>query len=545
MRGLASPGTGLALAFAGVGLCLSCGSPDSTPAAAEATAAVDDELFVPEFPGIRDHWMRKVTFGPWYGSGCPDNGACGCGGANDLAREFSCQMDRLASYDIPVTVYLFDGSAWSRRNSAENNSCSGPDCCSWKLGDAVAQRLNRDQVRGLLHFWGGCHEPAQYQRAFGQLGSSLLGFYLDDGSSDADLQEAAEFMKSALPNNWEVVPKAYQNRAPATTNSGLSRWGNVSYVGDLPVGYAGLKEGITRVLAKARYLPAPYNELTGYAYGEEGVRPEEDVFQRRLHFGAFQPVMAHTPYANADPWRPEYSPDLVNTYRYYAWLHKELVPYFYSYAYAMHENPAQPVMRRGPMTYSMRVGNEIYVPFVTEPVDTMTVTLPGGSWIDYWNESHVVSGTLRDWPVGPGREPVFIRQGAIVPMDVRRAHTGHGTPESLGSLTLLVYPSGTSTFRYRDSSSATWITFTSRLSGNQLTITPDPALPDSPVIYRIGRWTRPTTAVGFDGAVLTVNQSGSVRQLGNERAVNGSSDSAWCYDETAQRLIVKVVPPKG
>ena len=48
--------------------------------------------------------------------------------------------------------------------------------------------------------------------------------------------------------------------------------------------------------------------------------------------------MAHTPYANADPWRPDTAPQLLAAYRYYAWLHKELVPYFYSYAYRMYED---------------------------------------------------------------------------------------------------------------------------------------------------------------------------------------------------------------
>jgi hypothetical protein len=82
--------------------------------------------------------------------------------------------------------------------------------------------------------------------------------------------------------------------------------------------------------------------------------PDEDVYYRRLHFGALQPVMAHTPYANSDPWRPGYGPDLVRAYRYWAWLHKQLVPYFYSYAYRMFESPGRAVLRKGPMARSLR-----------------------------------------------------------------------------------------------------------------------------------------------------------------------------------------------
>ena len=117
----------------------------------------------------------------------------------------------------------------------------------------------------------------------------------------------------------------------------------------------------------------------------------------------------------------------MKTYRYWAWLHTELVPYFYSYAYRMYETPDRRLLRRGPMTYSLRVGNELYAPIVTEPTQTMDVRLPFGQWIDYWDESRLVSGMVRDFPVPLGREPIFIRSGSFIPMDVRNAQTGHGT----------------------------------------------------------------------------------------------------------------------
>jgi hypothetical protein len=519
-----------------------CGG-ESEPPTSEAPIPDDEALepLPPDAAGQRSHATRSRIFGPWWGSGCPDNGACGCGSARDLAQEANCQLDRLQANDIPITVYLFDGSAWSPRNSAFTNSCTGADCCAWKLGDALIQRLARDRVRGLLHFWGGCHDTEQYNRAWSRLGQNLLGFYLDDGSSDAELQRVSEFMQSVRPGAWENVAKAYQGREPSTSNAGLSQWANAAYVGDLSYDFDGLRTGVDRVLAKSRYLPAPYNELTGYAYQDPG-RPDEEVYHRRLHFGAMQPVMAHTPYANADPWRPEYSSDLVPTYRYWAWLHKELVPYFYSYAIRMHEDPALPVLRRGPMTYSLRVGNEIYAPIVIEPTQTMTIRLPGGNWIDYWDETRLASGTLENQPVPLGREPIFLRQGSIIPMDVQRGHTGHGTSESAGSLTVLVYPSGTSSFRYREEATGAWITFTSRLSAGTLTLTMDPGPPAVPVLFRIGRWGTAPRSMGVDAAGrLTVNQGGSVPEASSEREVNGSSRSAWFYDAPARRLIVKFV----
>jgi hypothetical protein len=534
-------GVPLCACFAACGGAAASGTaPTASIDPPQPASSIEDDFPV-DASASRYHPMHHAAFGPLYGSGCPENGKCGCGGATGLAQEFTCQMDHLAANDIPVTAYLFDGAAWSLGQSTPDGTCSGPDCCSWKLGDQVIQRLASSGVRGLLHFWGGCHSDEQYGRAYSRLGRNLLGFYLDDGSSDDELQRVSEYMQSVIPGDWEVVAKAYQNREPSTTNAGLSKWANAAYVGDLPYDFDGLKQAIDLMVAKNHYLPAPFAELTGYAYLDEGI-PDEEVYYRRLHFGAMQPVMAHTPYANTDPWRPEYGSGLVAAYRYWAWLHRELVPYFYSYAYRMYESPNLAVFWRGPMTYSLRVGRELFVPFVTEETRSMDVQLPSGQWIDYWDESNLVSGTLAGFPVPLGHEPVFIRQGAIIPMEVERPYTGHGTRESRGSLTVLVYPSGTSSFRYREDARQTWIILTSALAGTELTLTADPGLPAQPLLYRVGRWSEEPGSVGISGAQVTVNQGGHVPRLDSEAAVNGSTQSGWFYDAGAERLVIKVVP---
>lgn len=169
-----------------------------------------------------------------------------------MAEEFTCQLDELRATDIPVTVYLFDGSGWSERDSKSDGTCSGSDCCSWNLGDAVIERLSREHVRALVHSWGGCHQPEQYARVHSQLGGSLLGFYLDDGSSDRKLQRVNDFMRSVAPGDYENIAKSHQSREPSTTDDALSRLVNVSYVGDRPNNFAGLGDGIIRLFETNR-----------------------------------------------------------------------------------------------------------------------------------------------------------------------------------------------------------------------------------------------------------------------------------------------------
>jgi hypothetical protein len=98
----------------------------------------------------------------------------------------------------------------------------------WDLGDQPVERLARLGVRGVLHFWGGCHDDEQYRRASTRLGGNLLGFYLDDGSSDAELMGVAEFMEGATPGNWENFAKGFQNRAPSNTTAGARALGERS-----------------------------------------------------------------------------------------------------------------------------------------------------------------------------------------------------------------------------------------------------------------------------------------------------------------------------
>jgi Glycosyl hydrolase family 31 C-terminal domain/Glycosyl hydrolases family 31 TIM-barrel domain len=529
-------------AVAALAISHGCGGSAAAPTPPEPVSAVTD-MFPVDVAASRYHPMHRSAFGPIWGSGCPVYGDCGCERSDGLAKEFNCQLDHLSENDIPISVYLFDGHAWSKGGSDAESSCSGPDCCVWDLGDQVIDRLAQGGVRGLLHYWGGCHNAEQYSRASTRLGGNLLGFYLDDGSSDEELAGASQYMESAEPGDWEVFAKAFQNREPSTTPQGLSRWANAAYVGDLPVGFDGLHQAVVRLLEIAPRVPAPMAELTGYAF-EADVRPDEEVYYRRLHFGALQPVMAHTPYANADPWRGDYGPGLVKAYRYWAWLHRQLVPYFYSLAYRMYEDPGKPVLQAGPMPDSLLIGDSIYAPIVTTSTASMDIELPPGNWVDYWDETHVVSGQLSGHPVPLGREPIFIRQGAIIPMRVERPYTGFGTTQSAGSLTVAVYPDegASSSFRYRPDANTPWITFSSTVSNQRLSLTADPALPAQPVIYRVAQWGGAPDSVAVIGNTVTVNQGGDMTHADSETATLGTSDDSWYYDAAAQRLIIKVVP---
>lgn len=469
----------------------------------------------------------KWVLGPIYATGCPVSAYCGSG--HDMASEVNADLDHLSAADIPISVYHFDGPGWS----------SGG--CQWALGDPLVARLRSSNLRAMLHAWGGCDTAARISNAYGQLGTVFGALYLDEGNTDAFARSAFDFMRSLMPGDGEVVMKAYQSDG-LQTDEGLAAYGHTAYVGDLPADFAGLRIGIERVFSKRTLLPAPFNEFTGY---DGNNPPSVEAYFRRLHWGAMQLVMEQDCPWDCDPWGSRYaahSPALLSAYRYYSWLHTELVPYLHSYDYGMYET-GEPVFRDSDATdYTTMLGDELFVAYVTEPgVRTVAITLPAGEWINYWNEAEAYEGpSTISYPVPLGREPIFIRGGALIPMQVSRDYTGHGTDASDGSLTVLVYPNGNSSFSYRDE--GYWVTFNSSFDGTALILSASRP-PSQPVLYRIGRWTSEPVCVGVDGTAVTVNQDGSVARVASEDAVNRATSNAWFYDGPAQRLIVKVFPP--
>jgi len=75
------------------------------------------------------------------------------------------------------------------------------------------------------------------------------------------------------------------------------------------------------------------------------------------------------------------------------------------------------------------------------------VRLPKGKWRYFFDDSDVIEGPVTFQKEFPLEEfPVYVREGAIIPMDIKRNYTGIGDNSSEGFLTFLIYPGGESSF---------------------------------------------------------------------------------------------------
>src|SRR5690606_34405295 len=110
------------------------------------------------------------------------------------------------------------------------------------------------------------------------------------------------------------------------------------------------------------------------------------------------------------------------------------------------------------------------------------VALPAGArWYDWWRpEGDAIEGgtTLTGYDVGTPRLriPVFVREGAIVPLNVESHVNGLGSEASAGFLTVLVWPgSEASSFRLREEPDDAITTIGAQRDASEATVTFAPA----------------------------------------------------------------------
>jgi len=198
----------------------------------------------------------------------------------------------------------------------------------------------------------------------------------------------------------------------------MSREINFSgWTGDRDSDWGGIRQAMNTMFTSAMFNYASYgSEIGGFRGPSE---PVKDIFIRWAQLGAFSPVMLNG--GGGDYHRPWlYDKETVDVYRKFTKLHYELIPYISSQVMYSYERN-QPTMRpQFGVPYQFMLGDEILMaPFYQESADnTRTVFFPaGGEWIYMFDESKVYKPGIQNLYFPYEEAPVFIRKGAIIPMD--------------------------------------------------------------------------------------------------------------------------------
>ena len=285
----------------------------------------------------------------------------------------------------------------------------------------------------------------------------------------------------------------------------------IAWVGDNRRDWFGLKDALDEIMrsAQAKYV-AIGSDIGGYLDKDDkdltiDVPADTEVFARWTGIAAFTPFFQLHGRANLAPWTvPDHVDETVALYRYWAKLHDAMVPFFYSLAEEAWKSGGgilTPASDKWTDDFRFLVGDAFLVAPIIDATGKRDVLLPAGAWYDWWTGDKVDGGKSVPVDVSADRAkiPVFVREGAIVPLDVLDDANGLGTKLSKGARTIAIWPKASSTFPLHDEDDA--VTTIEAKLGADTTVTLSRAT--KPTILRL-RLDAAITKGTLDGAALTV-----------------------------------------
>lgn len=192
-------------------------------------------------------------------------------------------------------------------------------------------------------------------------------------------------------------------------------------------------------------IPFMANDMGGFAIGLDG-KIDEELYIRWLEFAHFVPLT--TPFSQPEnptgniPFNVSEQADSI--FLFYSHLKMELFPYIYSYAHQARLDGINII--RPTRLYEYLFGEEILVtPVYEQGKRERTLFLPEGSkWINYWTGETIEGGQTITSEAPLDQIPLFIKQGAIVPMREYARSIEAGTNDIL---TLEIFAGANGTFR--------------------------------------------------------------------------------------------------
>jgi len=187
-----------------------------------------------------------------------------------------------------------------------------------------------------------------------------------------------------------------------------------------------------------------YNIIGSDIAGFSGKDIPPGLYIRWAQFSTFCGLFLNGGHGDRALWKRSQAE--LEIIRKFSWLHTELVPYIYSYVVTA--NQGGKVLQR-PVSgkYHYLFGDNFLVAPIYRDNLINSVTLPAGKWRYLFDDKNVIKGPAefeREFPLH--EYPVYIREGAIVPMCIKRDYTGIGDKHSDGYLTWLIYPEGINEF---------------------------------------------------------------------------------------------------
>ncbi len=200
-------------------------------------------------------------------------------------------------------------------------------------------------------------------------------------------------------------------------------------------GVDGIEKAIQNIMEAAKLR---YNVIGSDIAGFSGRTIPPRLYIRWTQFSAFCGLFLNGGHGERALWLR--TPEELQVIREFSWLHTELVPYMYSYIVTGHQG-GRVLQKPIEGKYHYLFGDDFLVAPIYKDDLKNEISLPAGKWRYFFDDQKLIEGPVtfeREFPLD--EFPVYIREGAIVPMNIERSYTGLGTEANKGSLTWLIYP---------------------------------------------------------------------------------------------------------
>ena len=309
-------------------------------------------------------------------------------------------------------------------------------------------KLYKDFVAiGISGFWNDMNEPSVFQRADKTMPLETRHRF-DDGTS---LDHRAVHNMFGMQNaraTYEGLRKLQGDERPFVLTraayAGTERYA-ATWTGDNVATWNHLWMSTPMLLN----LGLSGYPLAGDDIGGFSGTPPADLLTRWYEVGAFNPIYrnhANKGTGDHEPWAS--GPEHEAIRRRYIELRYKLLPYLYT-GIEETTRTGLPFMRPLFLEYpqiegfyrddrDFLFGRDILVePVLTEKVDPIDVALPPGDWYDFWTaQKHASGEKIAVHPV-LDEMPIYVRAGAIIPMQPLVQSTSE---KPNGPLQLQVYP---------------------------------------------------------------------------------------------------------
>lgn len=255
---------------------------------------------------------------------------------------------------------------------------------------------------------------------------------------------------------------------------GIAKWGGWVWSGDTQSSWKTLEGQIAVGINYSLSLSPFWGSDIGGFYSSRETTGE--LYARWFQFGTFSPSFRthRRTWWTGLPWgwglselgpiedrEPPYlselnNPDIEPIAKKYTELRYKLMPYTYTLAHEAREE-GMPMMRAMWLhypedTYASKLGNQylwgrdlLIAPVYEKGANFRNVYLPKGEWYDWWTNEKHTGGEPINRKVDLATLPIYVRAGAIIPVDPVRQYVDQQVDEPT---TLKIYPGGDGSFNF-------------------------------------------------------------------------------------------------